>query len=111
MIELKQEVILNVLFYIKRTIFRNEENNNLIELIYITKEEKEIKNGISLTTPEIMTSYINEFNEQNLTGLNLSYEEGVDQQVYITKEEAEYLLEISADEQKFVEACHNILKA
>lgn len=53
MIELKQEVILNVLFYIKRTIFRNEENNNLIELIYITKEEKEIKNGISLTTPEI----------------------------------------------------------
>ncbi|MCM3393297.1 hypothetical protein [Cytobacillus oceanisediminis] len=108
---MNQEVILNVLFYIKRTIFRNEENNNLIELIYITKEEKEIKNGISLTTPEIMTSYINEFNKQNVTGLKLSYEEGIEQQVYITQEEAEYLVEIAADEQKFVEACHNILNA
>jgi predicted NUDIX family phosphoesterase len=101
MIAMNNETMINVLYFIKRTVFKGE-NDSVAELIYVTKETTSSTNGRSHVTPEIIASHIREIPVSQVTEEKLSFEEK-EEKVYISEEEAKQLSNLGSVDPAFVE--------
>lgn len=79
---LNKESITKIVYFIKRTFFEGEQNE-IIELVSLTKEYTQNVNGKTFVSPEILASSLREVTLEDSSNLN-----ALESKVFITEEKA-----------------------
>lgn len=98
---LNKELIINMYYYIKKTIFVSEDLET-IELISLTKETTANVDGRMVVTPEILASSFRELPFR-------ADEEFSEKKVTIAEEQALKLAELESDQEAFLSYIEEII--
>lgn len=99
---LNKEMIINMYFYIKKTMFVSEDLE-IIELISLTKETTMMINGRTVVTPEILASSLRELPFDD-SDTDIS-----EKKITISEDQAMKLIELESDQVAFLTYIEEII--